>query len=384
MLKDYAGNEPADPPADDQVEITFFGPGFGESILVHLGCGEWIVVDSCVPPGSHIPAPLWYLEKIDVDPAEAVKLVIATHWHDDHIRGLGRVFEACTSAQFCTSQVIGTEEFIDMALHHQTRNHAPFPSGCREILSVMKVLGDREEKGAPFSAPKKAAPDRILYRLLKEKSGHGCECSVFALSPSDKEINLFLRDIANRLDKLHGERSRAPCPESNLGAVVVMVCIGDHALLLGSDLEEHGDPERGWTAIVNSGSRPRHTSPIFKIPHHGSSGAHCEAVWEHMLPQLPIAVVTPWNRGSKLPQPEDVERILGFTPFGLVTSTVSLPARKKFTPEIEKTFRDLNESPKPLQPRMGAVRLRNKGSDLSTNWHVKFFGSATQLEYVHS
>ena len=41
--KDY----PVDPPASDVFEVSIFGPGKGESIVVHIGNGRWIVVDSC-------------------------------------------------------------------------------------------------------------------------------------------------------------------------------------------------------------------------------------------------------------------------------------------------------------------------------------------------
>jgi metal-dependent hydrolase (beta-lactamase superfamily II) len=44
-------------------------------------------VDSCVVPGAQGPVSADYLEKIGVD-ASAVKAVVASHWHDDHVKGM--------------------------------------------------------------------------------------------------------------------------------------------------------------------------------------------------------------------------------------------------------------------------------------------------------
>jgi len=35
------------PVKQDEIEVSVFGPGYGESILVHLGAGKWVIVDSC-------------------------------------------------------------------------------------------------------------------------------------------------------------------------------------------------------------------------------------------------------------------------------------------------------------------------------------------------
>ena len=37
-----------DPPGDEEFELTLFGPGYGESIVMHVGAGEWVIVDSCL------------------------------------------------------------------------------------------------------------------------------------------------------------------------------------------------------------------------------------------------------------------------------------------------------------------------------------------------
>jgi glyoxylase-like metal-dependent hydrolase (beta-lactamase superfamily II) len=87
-------------PTEDEVEINIFGPGSGECCLIHIGGGQWIVLDSCVDTESGRPVALAHLERVGVDPAQSVKLIVASHWHDDHIRGLSSVLRSCVAAKF--------------------------------------------------------------------------------------------------------------------------------------------------------------------------------------------------------------------------------------------------------------------------------------------
>ena len=115
------GNRLTVPPATDEVEISVFGPGYGESILLHIGKNVWSAVDSCMDPLSKKPAPLAYFQQIGIDPAHCVRQVIASHWHDDHIRGLGQLFRACSNAEFVCSSAIQCKEFLEIVRAYGTR-----------------------------------------------------------------------------------------------------------------------------------------------------------------------------------------------------------------------------------------------------------------------
>src|SRR5260221_10149936 len=100
------------PPHQNELEVSLFGPGFGECLVVHLGAGEWMVVDSCPNADKSRSIALDYLGQMGVDVAARVKLVVATHWHDDHIQGLGGVLVDAVSARFACSAALRTEEFF--------------------------------------------------------------------------------------------------------------------------------------------------------------------------------------------------------------------------------------------------------------------------------
>src|SRR5947209_16424 len=102
-------------PADDQIEVSLFGPGYGECCIIHVGSGKWIIVDSCIDPKSKSPVALQYLKEMGYDLASAVVMIIATHWHDDHVRGISQVMAECPNAEFVVSIAMSSKEFIAMA-----------------------------------------------------------------------------------------------------------------------------------------------------------------------------------------------------------------------------------------------------------------------------
>lgn len=98
-------------PESHQFEVSLFGPGVGESVVVHLGSNNWIIVDSC-KTAHHQAAALEYLDGLGVDLSNDVKAVVATHWHNDHVRGLDETFTRCSSAKFICSSALLTDEFL--------------------------------------------------------------------------------------------------------------------------------------------------------------------------------------------------------------------------------------------------------------------------------
>lgn len=72
-------NSQLQPPDPEELEISIFGPGYGEAIALHIGHGQWILIDSCSEPRSGKPAPLEYLHQLDINISQAVRLIVATH-----------------------------------------------------------------------------------------------------------------------------------------------------------------------------------------------------------------------------------------------------------------------------------------------------------------
>ena len=348
-------------PAEEEFELTLLGPGYGESIAMHLGYGEWAIVDSFLESDG-VPAALQYLENIGVCPAEAVVLIVSTHWHDDHIRGIARLVELCPTAKFCCASALCTKEFLTVIGSLEGNHFSASGSGLRELYGVFSLLGERNQ------TPIHALANRLLIRRP--------HCEVWSLSPSDRVFQTFLRTVGELAPREGGNKTRLPNLSPNETAVVLWLESRGGSLLLGADLER-----RGWVAIVEDETRRAGVASVFKIPHHGSENANETAVWDRMLEDEPVAILTPWRRGrGVLPTTSDVQRILRSTPHAWITNGgLSRQADLKHKNRaVEKTLRESGVRVRRLKRGSGYIRLRQSG-DGDERWTVESFGIACHL-----
>ncbi len=363
-------------PAPDEVEISLFGPGYGECVLIHPGDGHWIVVDSCIDPKTFKPIALDYLASIGVNAAIAVKQVIATHWHDDHVRGLGEVFKACKNADFVCSDAISNKEFCEIVMLYGHKIMTETPSGVDEFRDVLDEMALRaRESGRKRVTPVFAVSDKCLWRAPLEIVGG--ECSIYSLSPSDTALVMSRLDIANLIPKIK-EPKRSILPFStNHAAVVLWVSVGQLHALLGADLEEIGDEQTGWSVILSSSTRPRVKASAFKIPHHGSKNAHHPDVWRNLLEGQPVAFLSPYKLGSNiLPTTEDVTRICSLTNLAYTTADPTRGKSIKRDKTIEKMIKQSGRVLKQMYTQCGHVRLRARQG---CSWKVDLFDGAKPL-----
>ena len=352
--------EAAVAPCPDEVEVTLLGPGYGESVVVHIGEGRWIIVDSCITDARE-PQALDYLLSIGVDPAAAVTLIVATHWHDDHIRGMAKLVDACPDAAFSCAAALRQDEFLS-AIHALNRRGAfAATSGVRELHTVFGSLAERGR------APHFAIADR---RLLATGA-----CEIWSLSPHNAEFVRFLRSIGTLFPREGQTNFRVPDVSPNHLAVVLWVQVHDVAVLLGADLER-----AGWVQILDSPGRIQTGATAFKIPHHGAASAYEPRVWRELLDPNPVAVLTPWRRGGHvLPTPDDVRCLLGETDNAFVTSRVGRTVRpRRRDRAIERSIREANIRLRRIAPQRCGLRLRRPIHG-GAAWSVERFGDACGL-----
>lgn len=365
------------PPRPDQVEVTLLGPGYGECVMVCLGGGNWIVVDSCRDNETNQVTALSYLEGLGIDPEKAVRLVIASHWHDDHIAGMNEIVSRCAHATFCCGSALGKEEFLGLVCKFSKGHFSLNGPGVREIYNVFETLRKQDRK------PKYALANRSVLTVRPGDSGHGWECKVQTLSPSDTQFDKFLTELTTLMPEVRETKYRCLPQKPNRLAVVTWLEIGPIRILLGSDLEETEEEDGGWSAIVTSSERPAGKASVFKIAHHGSANAHNDEVWSEMLVADAFAVLSPFNRGSKLPSPKDVARINTLTPEAYSTAKLRVATARRRPAAVEKTLKEAGVKLHRAEPRTGAVRLRNRGRTKPDNWHVELFQDACRLSEVH-
>ncbi len=356
------------PPGRTDVEVTLLGPGYGESVVLHVGDGVWVLIDSCVG-ADHKPVALHYLQQIGVDPAQHVAMIVASHWHDDHIRGMEEQVAACVNAEFCCSAALCRKEFLAMVGSLENPAASTPGSAVRETGSgVREIRGVFSRLESSRSSPTRALANRCVFR-------HDA-CEIWALSPADAVFERFLKATAALLPDPPRPRRRLPTLSPNDVAVALWVKIAGVAVLLGSDLERSG-----WISVLDSQERPSGTASVFKVAHHGSADADETRVWDQLLETQPVAALTPWHRGANaLPKVSDVNRILLHTSEAYITAPQAAPrlAGRSRPRMVERTLRDTSVKLRRVALSTGGVRLRRQ-LVASANWTVTKLNDACHL-----
>jgi beta-lactamase superfamily II metal-dependent hydrolase len=366
------------PPQADEIEVSLFGPGYGECVLLHLGFSDWVIVDSCLNKDKRPPV-LEYLRALGQDPAQVVKLVVATHWHDDHIGGLGVLFKECQSARFACSGALKGQEFLTL-VRAASINSMMRTSGVKEFNDVLETLEQRSRSKSRLGSPTLASANKILW-VRHKINGQSFYAEIRSLSPSDAAVTRTQFEIASLFPKVHEPKRRVSPRIPNHSAVALWVTAGDSRILLGSDLEESGDPETGWTAILDPAVRPQDKASVFKVAHHGSDTAHNPSIWADLLEPNPHAILTPFIHGRiVLPTPPDSSRICGYTPKAFITATLNVRQVKGRPNTVEKTIRETVRSIRELPSSSGIIRLRKNALDAEVNnWSVQLFPPSVSL-----
>lgn len=343
------------PPAVAELEISLFGPGTGECIVVHLGENEWMVVDSCTVENK-VPVALDYLEKLGVAP-DCVKLIVITHFHDDHIAGAHALIEACKDAEIFISGALTHEESISFTLAHALGDvlvDRAKPS-TYEIAKIIKSVGERHVEFV--------VANQVLYR----KNG----VLVHSLSPSSRAVTQSRLLFGESFLKAQTEyRKLANKLHPNLCAIALHICNGTDTVLLGSDLEVSKDPALGWEAVILDKKKPQTVASVFKVPHHGSQNGHSNEVVKDMLRVKPISILTTFDKSS-LPREEDIQRIRDFSEclFFTTQPKVKAPVRSRAVEEsillVAKTRRVLTKTMGHIQ-----VRMLNGACQVGLNTHA--------------
>ena len=378
-----SSDSPPRAPHPEDVEVHVFGPGYGESLLVHLGQNRWIIVDSCKKSSNASPAAIEWLRQIDVDPGQAVTHVVATHWHDDHVRGLGETLEHCAAATLVCSSALLSKELIAL-FEDAAQPLQAHSSGVDEIRRLVAELKRRKSNGVSKTVGLGVEFATANKRIVLEEGPPSCE--VWALSPSSAEIELSLREFARMLNDSPMNKAKPVVrpPKPNDTAVVLWIKVGERILLLGSDLEERRSnassraaTDCGWSAILASTVRPRSQAEIFKVAHHGSETGHHDEIWSSLLRATPLSLVTPFVRGtSRLPNDDDKARILSLSG----EAYMSAPRRpKKYRPK-DRVVAWAYQGKNPTVPAaMGHIRARVSALDATSRWDILLLEGAVPL-----
>ena len=357
------------------IETTLIGTGggYGEGIIVHLGFSNWIVVDSCINPFSGKSLSLEYLMERGVDLKNDVKLIVCTHWHNDHIQGISQIVEKCENAVFATTYATDRKKFLQfVGLDCKKIKDNVAISSTSELGKCLSILGKRKRPTV-----KKALQDRILFNFANNK----IKTKVISLSPSDFIVQEFDKEISTLISTFGSSNKRIPYSSPNEKSVVLYIKINDITILLGSDLEVSTNINKGWLSILNENQSIDSKASVFKIPHHGSKTAYHKKIWEELVESNAISKLSPYNRGKKLPNEEMIRKIKGHSQKLFITSLINSRTKaKKRDRNLEKAIFKFNKTLSEVRYSKGIVRChRDLSSIEKPSWEIELIDAAVQL-----
>ena len=327
-------------------------------------------MDSCIDQRTReIPA-LAYLERVGVNIATAVELVVATHAHDDHFAGISEVFRQCRSAKFVCSAALTKEEFLALRRVDERAQVGLRKRAFSEYSKVFQIVRERSPSGPGFRPLVYAMEQRVLI-----PNGGSASAQVIALSPSDESLSRSRIALKSAYPE-PGTTIKAITIDPNELAVALWVEAGGKAILLGADLLK-GPAGCGWTAVLATFTADVPAS-VFKVPHHGSITGHHDDVWTESLQPTPIALVAPFRAGrNPLPDRDDRSRILSLTSEAFITAGPRRPTASSQARREAAALGPLAQNVREPWGRAGHVRARSKVGD--ANWSVECPARAQRL-----
>lgn len=356
-----------EPPEADEVEVSLLGPGKGEALVLHLGFNDWVVVDSCIHRDTRQNAVIEYLDSLAVKTAD-VRLLVASHAHDDHIKGFSTLVETYPDALVACSSATTAEEFF--ALLEQDLQFIELRHSVYKEFNRMFDLMSRRQIGSPGYTYTWAFEARDLW--TRPSSATAPLARVRSVSPSDLALTRAKQAFASMV-AAEGERPRVPQRDPNELAVAVWVHVGELRILLGSDLK-NGPTGCGWNRVVAASLTNGERASVFKVAHHGDPRADCPQVWSDLLEPEPTAIVAPY-RPSRRPRPEDLDRLCRRTEKTYVTAHPGFRLSKGEARTAAASLSDLAFDVRESDGRAGHIRLRRK-ADASGPWNVELFPPA--------
>jgi len=364
-------------PAPNEIEVSVFGRGFGEALVIHLTNNKWVIVDSFLNPRTKEPVPIEYLDHLGVDLSQRVELIVASHWHADHVRGLYDIYHTCVDADFAISAAFEKTDFQYAVAALSKKGLSRELKATNDLYRTLELVDARQNQ-RQIQILHYAKAVSLIYtdRTLPYR------CEVWAISPSERAFSKSLLDLNRLLEAVKERRTYRP-KFSNLPVVVLLIILGEHAILLGSDLEETDDPLDGWSAILTSKKRPPGKSSMFKISHHGSVNGYHPDIWTKLLlADNTFAGLTPFINGDvRLPEISEIDRICGHTKYAYIAGGDNQPhaiPRNDVVRKAEKKGGQVTGS----APQLGHVRFRKDINDSSSVWDVVLDGAAFNLSLL--
>jgi len=295
-------------PKENELEISLFGPGYGESIVLHIPQIGWGIIDSCLAKTKQtsISPPLEYLSGLLSPNFPKLAFVILTHPHEDHYRGLDHVLREYPGGteRVCRYDGEGIRELKTYIVQQKVGGREVLPG----LVEVFNAIKDAVKSGAQLRRLSEMTEVLHLRNAEIEKYGT-TDIRMIALSPSAASIQKYVEMLFEAFPQPGNPLLPMKDESHNLISVALLLKLGDLQIVLGSDVESGLNNNTGWRGIIYNRDCPDLWANLVKVAHHGSENGFNSITWEkHHQKIKPIAIMTPFVKGNIiLPKKQDIE-----------------------------------------------------------------------------
>ncbi len=320
-------------PKLNELEICVFGPGYGESVVLHIPRVGWGVIDSCVARIEETIAvlPFEYLSELLTPQYPKLAFVILTHPHEDHYKGLEKLLKDYPGGieRVCRYAGDGIRELKTYITRQRKASRDVLP-GLSEVFRAMETA---TESGAQL---RRLNEMTIVFEKERvEVEGYGTtDIRMIALSPSAESIQKYVEILLQAVPLIGKPVKPLKDKYHNLISVALHLKIGALQVVIGSDLEKGSDCKTGWDCVVHNRDCPDLWGNLVKISHHGSEDGFNSLAWKaHTSKGKPIAILTPFCRGNViLPKDGNLEN------FRELCQKVGITGAVKFNENLHKYY----------------------------------------------
>lgn len=298
------------------LEFRVFGDGNGETTFIKFENNKIGIVDF-----GYKDFLSWFKKYLLSENIKEIEFLLWTHPHDDHSRYLIDLLEFCelnnVAIKYFTrfpfskmkqlSQVID-EQHIKMSTYIYSDKTKP-----KYLYAIFKKIEDLQTKNIIKNTDK----NLVLGHVLFVDGNIQKNTSIICIAPCQRDEEAYVEKYESATKKAMENKnldflSKDFGVESNIHNLIsVAICINYHnvKIILGGDVENES-----WIEILKDIRYRKYTKEkiiLLKAPHHGSSGAYNEKIWENWGKNYAV-VITPYNK-SKIPKKEVLENILKIT-----------------------------------------------------------------------
>lgn len=320
-------------PTPAYIEVHVFGGETeGECIVLKMPDGSFGVVDSCLEKsadGERINPAIAFLQSRGVS---TLAFLCLTHPHKDHYLGMLSLFQEFHPRQFWHPAAV-SKKFLQNII--QRTKLPALEAGAfaaidaadelQEIyFAVVKRLNDSKKKnGKPFQLV------RVTMDLTKSE-GHA---TIRAIAPHGNDVESFESQLATAFTSDGVLKSQLPAEEFNRISVALLVICKQFRILLGGDVENGS-----WKLIRRDCDEQDWRSRLYKVSHHGSSGAYCSELEAAVfLSDKGTEAVVTGYRKSSLPTQEVLEVIKTLSNSLAITHSRHLKPKSIANPDESRT-----------------------------------------------